>query len=706
MMPAVLQSMWQSRYLAVCVCDLQGQVLHVNDAGCGLLGRAEASLLGVSIYDHVENSSQLYKDHQQLLSYAKAEKNTAELAQIMSAHEVSRRGQSWLWHVNAEDVSEAEVALELITSRGTLTTEAEVTCHQTAAGEVFLIHLIPVPTDQPQQHLQQPRSLIRDVSRSVTRSSQPSQPTPGNAEASTDYYMGLRRWLDTVPEIFDTLLPGAVAILDRDGVYHDARNAPDYVSNVAAEQCIGKTLEQVLAPELVPQRRRALEHVFSSKQPYRFIDTITRPEGVRYYDVCYSYIDEQFCLGVKYDITDRYQLEQRLAASEARANAMLAAIPDGVLTITREGVFSYVQPPKDFAFEHPVSAFIGKHLDEIPEAANMREVIRHYVHQTLETKTQHTHSYDVTINGKTCYRDMRFSYLDADTCLVLVRDVSEWLDTALALQGVQARFDQFMRVTDDIFAVLDLSEYTLLYINPSYERLTGYNPRVVFSDLANMRFLDTIDPRDHERMYQLRSALKQGRDMTLEYRMVCRDGSTRWMLLRCRVVLGAQTAVCVATDISELKHSQDTLAASRDYLRNMYEALPDAIARLNPEGRYVSVKMPRYFASIASRDELLGSRIEDTLPAEVAALMREHFERTLEHGVMQVCRYDVPHQGDVVSREVRFVRLADGDVLGVYRDITQPRRTERELAHRERQLQAIFDTLPYGIPAMTAVACV
>ena len=692
----MLQSLWNSRYVAVCVCDLRGRVLDVNDAACGFVGRARATLLGGSIYDAVDNSDHVYDVHQHLLGYAKADKSTIELVRIMSASDLSHAADSRaadshaaeplsFWQVAAEDVAEADVTLELRTTHGTLSIDAEVSCYQTSKGEVFLVHVLPVPATatitplQPAAH-QTPAAITTDIT-----------------GESSDYHASVRHWLASMPEVFDSLLPGAIAIVDRDGVYHDVRHAPGFVPRVPPEQCLGKTFEEVLPADIAKQLRYAIEHVFRSKQPYYFTSSTMTPEGMRYYEVRYSYLDEQFCVGVKYDVTERKQLEQRLAASNARAQALVDAIPDGVMTISRVGVFESVQLPKDFALQYSPELFIGKHLDDIPEVADMREAIRHYVAQTLDSKKQHTHSYEVTVAGKTHYRDLRFSYLDENTCLVLIRDVSEWMDMALSLQDVQVRFDRFMQTSDDIFAVVDLAEETLLYINASYERLTGYSPRAVFSDMASMGFLSTIDPRDHERMYRLRNTLQQGRGTQLELRLLCRDGSTRWLLVRSRVVLGGQSAIVVATDISELKRSQAELAASRDELRNIYYALPDAIARLDSTGKYVSVKMPSYFDAIADRDTLLGSYIEDTLPPDVGATLRKHFERTRDEGVLQVCRYDVPHQGEVISREVRFVCLANGDVLGVYRDITKRRRTERALKRRNRDMQALIDALPDSI---------
>lgn len=345
----MLQSLWHSRYIAACVCDLQGRVLYVNDAACGLLGRARATLVGGSFYDVAINSRYLYDEHQRLLSYAKAEQNTAELVKIMSGSPFSSAADPLsFWQVAAEDVAEAEVTLELRTSRGMLSVDAEVSCQQTSKGEVFLVHVLPVPANQPTIT---PLHAATQTPTSITTSITTSTPTAAATDTtkSSDYHASVRHWLASVPKVFDSLLPGAIAIVDRDGVYHDIKNAPGFFTQVPIEQAIGKTFEEVLTPAAATERRQAIEHVFSSKKPYRFVDAQETPTGTRYFEIRYSYLDEQFCVGVKYDITEKQQLEHRLAASEARANAMLAAIPDGVATVSREGVFLHVQPRKIFS---------------------------------------------------------------------------------------------------------------------------------------------------------------------------------------------------------------------------------------------------------------------------------------------------------------------------------------------------------------------
>lgn len=60
------------------------------------------------------------------------------------------------------------------------------------------------------------------------------------------------------------------------------------------------------------------------------------------------------------DISDRKQIEETLRKTEARSQALLNAIPDLMLRVSREGIYFDVKPAKDFDTLLPPAEIIGK----------------------------------------------------------------------------------------------------------------------------------------------------------------------------------------------------------------------------------------------------------------------------------------------------------------------------------------------------------
>jgi len=75
-----------------------------------------------------------------------------------------------------------------------------------------------------------------------------------------------------------------------------------------------------------------------------------------------------------------------------------------------------------------------------------------------------------------------------------------------------------------------------LYLSPRYCEVTGYSPIDTLFDTAFMKLI--IHPDDHQLFFHALEALHQGREesLTIEYRMISKDGVMHWIECRCRKV--------------------------------------------------------------------------------------------------------------------------------------------------------------------------
>lgn len=115
-------------------------------------------------------------------------------------------------------------------------------------------------------------------------------------------------------------------------------------------------------------------------------------------------------------------------------------------------------------------------------------------------------------------------------------------------------------------------------------------------------------------------------------------------------------------------------AASRELL----EAVPDLVFRVDSEGRFLEFKPAKDFATYVPPKEFLGRLMSDVLPAQVAKDGLTCVKQALELGVMQTLTYKLPMKSGLREYEARVVALGVDDVLIIVRDITTSGRAQSD----------------------------
>ncbi|HWI16970.1 MAG TPA: PAS domain-containing protein [Vicinamibacterales bacterium] len=122
--------------------------------------------------------------------------------------------------------------------------------------------------------------------------------------------------------------------------------------------------------------------------------------------------------------------------------------------------------------------------------------------------------------------------------------------------------------------------------------------------------------------------------------------------------------------------------------RAMLAAMPDFIFDLAADGTHLSFHAPQEEALFVKPDQIIGRRVRELLPGEVAARYEFFIRRALESRQMQVFEYQLtyPDQGDKTF-DARMVRKGPGEVLVMVRDITEQRQSERARQLLEEQFR-------------------
>jgi PAS domain S-box-containing protein len=273
----------------------------------------------------------------------------------------------------------------------------------------------------------------------------------------------------------------------------------------------------------------------------------------------------------------------------------------------------------------------------------------------------------------------------------IIRDITERKRSEEALRESQERFYQVAENIREVFWMTDPKKNRMIYISPGYEDIWGRTCDSLYA--SPMSWLDAIHPDDLDRVLQAALTKQISGAYDEEYRIVRPDGSTRWIWDRAFPVRDASGCVYritgIAEDITDRKQAEQALQRAYDETEKILASVPGAILAADQDLRvvYANVMAYRYFSE--GRPELVGTSLNDILPAEVAQRSWVYMRRTpqaAENGYWQQDR-EFERHGKVY--QYRFFPLAirgsEQPQTGiVVWDITENKRLGEQIMQAEK----------------------
>ena len=140
------------------------------------------------------------------------------------------------------------------------------------------------------------------------------------------------------------------------------------------------------------------------------------------------------------------------------------------------------------------------------------------------------------------------------------------------------------------------------------------------------------------------------------------------------------------TEVAERRHAEEALAASELKLRTIFASLTDVILILDAEGRYIEIAPTSSNRLYRPPDELLGARIADVFPPEIADFFLSTIKRTLSSGKTTSVDYQLSIGGEEVWFTGNVTPMSSDRVIWSARDITQRKQSEDERLKLEKQM--------------------
>ena len=261
---------------------------------------------------------------------------------------------------------------------------------------------------------------------------------------------------------------------------------------------------------------------------------------------------------IRYMLRSKDAVEEMLQ-SEEKNKALLAAIPDLILTLDRKGRFIDCKPSNEFDTITTPDNFLNKYIHEVLPR-EVAEKCMFHVGRALETKETQVFEYPLDYNGDIREFETRAVPKGDDHVLTIVRDISKQKESARALEREKDFIGTILDTTSALVVVRDRCG-RIIRFNRACEKATGYSSDEVEKKLV-WDFL--LNPEDIIREKEVFQELLIGQSSN-EYQapLLTKSGDQRLIAWSNSVLYGRDNIIeyiiSTGIDITERQQAEEKI---------------------------------------------------------------------------------------------------------------------------------------------------
>ncbi|MGF1538662.1 MAG: PAS domain S-box protein [Elainellaceae cyanobacterium] len=275
------------------------------------------------------------------------------------------------------------------------------------------------------------------------------------------------------------------------------------------------------------------------------------------------------------EIAERQRALHALRENEAQKQAMLAAIPDLMTVVSRDGV--YLDKVCSEAFFDRVDEsidVIGQHIgDVLPEHIARRQL--QAVQEVLSTGVGQIFEQTLLIGDRTQYEEVRVFPCKPDAALIILRDITARKDSQ----------NQFRAILETIPGIVSWIGSDMRYrgVNLQLAHMFGLEPKdFVGQDIGFLK-------ASHEFAEFIREFFGQARTEAYREFTANVNGQQRTYLMVVQKYSDSQAAFAVGVDITERRNAEDELRSTKAQLEAALDAVPGIVSWISADLRYLGV---------------------------------------------------------------------------------------------------------------------
>jgi PAS domain S-box-containing protein len=409
----------------------------------------------------------------------------------------------------------------------------------------------------------------------------------------------------------------------------------------------------------------------------------------------------QFVQGVLYDITDRKKGEEALKESEKKYRSLIESMNDGLGVLDVKGKIIFVNPRITEMIGYSKKELIGRSILSFMDEKNKAIVMKHMA-ERMKGESVDVSPYELEWTRK-----------DGSKIIALISsqgihdDKGKLTGFSAVITDISERkkatqdFERLFNVSGAMITITDLTTGKNRRVSPGICMATGYSEK----EMTTKPFANFIHPEDRERAIRTaRDVLRTGEESTeFEARLLCKDGSIKWFVIKSRYIMEEKIAFSIAHDITKRKEAElereqalEATKQERDKISIIIQSMGDGLFVIDKEGKIVlfnsaAVKMSGYNTKKAIGIHY--TKVIKFLFEKDKTRANEFIELTLQTGELHPVTNHailVNSSGDEipVANSAAPLMGPEGEVLGcvvIFRDVA----IEREIDHMKTEFVSV-----------------
>ncbi|NJN88811.1 MAG: PAS domain S-box protein, partial [Leptolyngbyaceae cyanobacterium SL_7_1] len=260
------------------------------------------------------------------------------------------------------------------------------------------------------------------------------------------------------------------------------------------------------------------------------------------------------------DMTQREQAEEALRRSESEIRALISALPDLLIRVSRDGIYRDIQGKNRLLLYHGEDFFKGSSVyHSLPPIEAQRRM--QYIHRTLQTGAMQVYEQQLSIDGQLQYEEVRMVVSGKDEVLMMIRDVTDRKRAEAGLRIAEENYRGiFENALEGIFQSTPDGQF--IRINPAMARTYGYeSPEEMLHTIVDIGEQMYVEPLDRQVFLQQMATSGEVKNQVHQSRR--KDGSIIWVEENTRAVRDEDGNLLyyegIIQDITDQKRQQEIL---------------------------------------------------------------------------------------------------------------------------------------------------
>ncbi|HXF80023.1 MAG TPA: PAS domain-containing protein, partial [Usitatibacter sp.] len=522
------------------------------------------------------------------------------------------------------------------------------------------------------------------------------------------------RVLSLAPGLDVLSLPAC--ILDPEMRYVYVNAGYQAMSGRTRAQCLGHTPDEVFDHTPRDERRVHLKRALAGESSVFTRRSLEGPAAGRWVSAHYFPVRGEGgevigALVVLVDVQQLKDAEAALADRERKLSLIIDSVGFPITYVDSGHVIRFANRPSREWSGRTAENMIGQPIEAVM-TAEVREAALPLIARALQGEPV-TYEREALWPGREQRHIRGHMIPDRDSSgavvgvLIVLLDIEQDHQLRRTVEAKEAQLRHFAENIPGPIAVVD-RDFRYVFANKIFQESRG----IALESIVGRRVDDVLGPAAAAEYFApYAERLRRGETCTHERLVGAPGRAERWHLVQLAPIMvtaedGSRRFngyYIVSSDIHDIKVAQERLAAQEAQLRLYTDNIPDSVAYLDRNRRFLFAN--RHFAEQrgATVDQIIGRTTEEVLGRELSTWIAERTQRVLDRA--EPAAYEriltmpdgskrwshvkaVPHLGE------------DGEVLGMYvvsHDITDVKRVQEQLAASEEELRFFAENIPEAI---------